>query len=75
MFPVQVAPPTGVTLLDLPIRVPLPAKITIKVLPPIDLRDELGAKPKPRDAYELVTTRMQDTLSELADERVLPVVG
>ncbi len=75
VFPVQLAPPTGVTLLDLPMRIPLPAKITIKVLPPIDLREELGAKFKAADAYELVTTRMQDTLSELADERVLPVVG
>jgi 1-acyl-sn-glycerol-3-phosphate acyltransferase len=75
VFPVQVAPPTGITLLDLPLRVPLPAKITIKVLPPIDLREELGAKPKAADAYDLVTGRMQDTLSELADERALPVVG
>jgi 1-acyl-sn-glycerol-3-phosphate acyltransferase len=75
VLPVQLAPPTGVTLLDLPLRVPLPAKITIRVLPPIHLREELGAKPKPADAYDLVTTRMQDTLSELADERVMPVVG
>jgi hypothetical protein len=53
----------------------LPAKIKIQVLPRIDLRDELGAKAKPRDAYELVTTRMQDTLTELAEERTLPLVG
>jgi 1-acyl-sn-glycerol-3-phosphate acyltransferase len=75
VFPVQVAPPTGLTLLDLPLRVPLPAKIKIQVLPKIDLREELGAKAKPRDAYELVTDRMQDTLSDLADERTLPVLG
>ena len=75
VFPVQIAPPTGVTLLDLPLRVPLPAKITIQVLPPINLREELGAKAKPRDAYELVTDRMQDTLSDLADDRTLPLVG
>lgn len=30
--PVQIAPPWGVTVLDLPGRVPLPAKITIQVL-------------------------------------------
>jgi 1-acyl-sn-glycerol-3-phosphate acyltransferase len=75
VFPVQIAPPTGITLLDLPIRVPLPAKIKIQVLPRIDLRDELGAKATSRDAYELVTSRMQDTLSELSDERTLPLVG
>ena len=75
VFPVQVAPPFGLTLLDLPLRFPLPAKIKIQVLPAIDLRAELGAKADPEDAYELVTGRMQDALSELADERTLPIVG
>jgi 1-acyl-sn-glycerol-3-phosphate acyltransferase len=75
VFPVQVAPPFGVTLLDLPLRVPLPAKITIRVLPRIDLRQELGEDAGPEDAYELVTGRMQEALSALAAERTLPVVG
>jgi 1-acyl-sn-glycerol-3-phosphate acyltransferase len=75
VFPVQVAPPTGITLLDLPGRVPLPAKITIRVLPAIDLGDELGSDAGPKDAYHLVTDRMQETLSELADERRLPILG
>ena len=75
VFPVQVAPPFGLTLLDLPLRIPLPAKIKIQVLPLIDLRAELGAKADLEDAYELVTGRMQDALSELADERTLPIVG
>ncbi len=75
VFPVQVAPPFGVTLLDLPLRFPLPAKIKVQVLPTIDLRAELGAKADPEDAYALVTGRMQDALSELADERTFPIVG
>jgi 1-acyl-sn-glycerol-3-phosphate acyltransferase len=75
VFPVQVAPPFGVTLLDLPLRIPLPAKIKVQVLPAIDLRAELGAEADPEDAYELVTGRMQDALSELAAERALPIVG
>ena len=75
VFPVQVAPPFGITLLDLPLRFPLPSKIKVRVLPRIDLREELGAKAKPEDAYELVTDRMQVALSELADERTLPVLG
>ena len=54
--PVQIAPPWGVTLLDLPGRLPLPAKISIDVLPPIDLREELGgACGDPDTGYELVT--------------------
>jgi 1-acyl-sn-glycerol-3-phosphate acyltransferase len=72
VFPVQVAPPFGLTLLDLPIRMPLPSKIKIHVLPRIDLRDEVD---DPEDAYDLVTSRMQDTLSGLARERTVPVVG
>jgi 1-acyl-sn-glycerol-3-phosphate acyltransferase len=75
VFPVQLAPPFGVTLLDLPLRIPLPAKIKVQVLPAIDLRAELGAEADPEDAYELVTGRMQDALSELAAERALPIVG
>jgi len=75
VFPVQVAPPLGVTLLDLPLRVPLPSKITIRVLPRIDLREELGPDADPKAAYELVTEIMQAELSMLDAERTLPVVG
>ena len=73
--PVQIAPPWGVTLLDLPGRLPLPAKISIEVLPPIDLREELGARAGPDNGYELVTGRMQDALRELDHTRALPLIG
>jgi 1-acyl-sn-glycerol-3-phosphate acyltransferase len=73
--PVQIAPPLGVTVFDLPGRVPLPAKITVAVLPAIDLDTELGADADPEHAYELVTARMQDALDELADARSFPVIG
>ncbi len=74
--PIQIAPPWGVTLLDLPGRLPLPAKISIEVLAPIDLREELGgAGGDPEKGYELVTGRMQDALSALDQARALPVIG
>ena len=74
--PVQIAPPWGLTVLDLPGRLPLPAKISIEVLPPIDLREELGgARGDPNTGYELVTGRMQDALRALDQARVLPVIG
>ena len=75
VFPVQVAPPFGVTLLDLPLRVPLPSKIKIRVLPPIDVRAELGPDADPEQAYEIVTEIMQAELAMLSAERTLPVVG
>jgi len=74
--PVQIAPPWGVTVLDLPGRVPLPAKISIEVLPPIDLCDELGGVGgDPDEGYELVTGRMQHALRELDEARALPLIG
>jgi 1-acyl-sn-glycerol-3-phosphate acyltransferase len=75
VFPVQLAPPLGVTLLDLPLRVPLPSKISIRALPPIDLRKVLGDDADPRDAYDIVTEAMQAELSLMAADRLLPVLG
>ena len=75
VLPAAIGPPFGVTILDLPLRVPLPAKISIRVLKPIDLRDRLGSRADPEDAYKLVTSTMQRTLTRLSNERALPVVG
>ena len=75
VLPAQVGPPFGVTVLDLPGRIPLPAKITIRTLPKIDLKERLGAKPDIEEAYELVTGKMQKALHDLDDERSLPVIG
>jgi 1-acyl-sn-glycerol-3-phosphate acyltransferase len=73
--PVQIAPPWGVTVLDLPGRVPLPAKITVEILPAIDLRTELGAHADVESGYDLVTSRMQAALDRLASARTLPLIG
>ena len=75
VLPVQVAPPWGLTFLDFPPRIPLPAQITVQVLPPIDVRAEFGKRPSRKRVYDSVTRRMQEALDELADERDLPVVG
>jgi len=75
VLPAQIAPPFGFTVMDLPGRIPLPAKITIRVLPKIDLREQLAGNDGPDEAYELVTGKMQRALDKLADERTLPVVG
>ena len=75
VLPAVLGPPFGPTILDLPGRVPLPAKITISVGQPLDLREKLGRNAKPEEAYKLVTTNMQRTLTRLGGERTAPVVG
>src|SRR3954454_16753988 len=72
---VQIAPPFGITVLDLPGRFPLPSKITIQVLPPVDLKERFGPSPDPDEVYEELTDEMQDTLDDLSEERTLPLVG
>ncbi len=75
VLPVSVGPPFGVNLLDLPLRLPLPAKITVDVLPPIDLRERFGPNPDHREVYEQLTGDMQQALTGLADERTAPILG
>jgi 1-acyl-sn-glycerol-3-phosphate acyltransferase len=75
VLPGAIGPPFGLTVLDLPGRIPLPAKISIRVLKPIDLRERLGARPDAQDGYDLVTSTMQRALTRLSNARTLPVVG
>jgi 1-acyl-sn-glycerol-3-phosphate acyltransferase len=56
-------------------HIPLPSKITIQVLPKIDLREEYGEDPDVGEIYDDVIRRMQDVLDSLAEERRLPVIG
>jgi 1-acyl-sn-glycerol-3-phosphate acyltransferase len=75
VLPAAIGPPFGVTFLDLPGRFPLPAKISIRVGKPIDLSKRLGKRADPDEGYTLVTSTMQRTLTRLANQRSLPVVG
>ena len=75
VLPAVVGPPLGISVLDFPLRLPLPSKITIRVLKPIDLRERLGEDPSIEEGYRLVTSTMQRMLTRLGNERTLPVVG
>jgi 1-acyl-sn-glycerol-3-phosphate acyltransferase len=75
VLPISLGPPLGAALLDLPGRFPLPAKITIEVLPPIEPRSEFGPDPESDVVYDEVTTEMQRTLDRLSEERTAPLVG
>jgi 1-acyl-sn-glycerol-3-phosphate acyltransferase len=75
VLPILVAPPWGLTVGDFLPRIPLPAKMTSEVLPPIDLREQFGGTPDLDEVYDHVTRVMQETLDALASERRFPVIG
>ena len=75
MLPVAFAPPLGATLVNLPGRLPLLAKVTVEVRPPIDLIERFGPDADHEEVYEQVTGEMQGVLSKLQDERTVPVAG
>jgi 1-acyl-sn-glycerol-3-phosphate acyltransferase len=75
VLPISIAVPWGLNVGDMLGHVPLPAKITIEVLPPIHLREEFGAEPDVDEVHAHVTRLMQETLDALAAERRLPLIG
>jgi 1-acyl-sn-glycerol-3-phosphate acyltransferase len=75
VLPISLALPWGVNLGDMLGHIPLPAKITIEVLDPMDLRALFGDKPDWGEAYRHVVGTMQEALNRLRAERRLPVLG
>lgn len=73
-LPVSFSVPWGFLPADLP-HIPLPAKIRIQVLEPIDLHEVYGDEPDWDRAYDFVTSTMQVALSKLATKSVIPVVS
>jgi 1-acyl-sn-glycerol-3-phosphate acyltransferase len=70
VLPLSLALPWIVNVGDMLGHWPLPAKLTIQVLPPIDV-----AEMDVEEAYDRVMSRMQAVLTELQRERRLPVLG
>ena len=75
VLPISLALPWGLNVGDFLGHWPLPAKVTIEVLPPIDLEEEFGPDPDFEEVYEHITAQMQDALDALAAERRFPVIG
>lgn len=75
VLPISIALPWVLNVGDFLGHVPLPAKITVQVMEPIDVRERFGRDPDHDAVYEYVTSAMQDQLDELAAERRLPVLG
>jgi len=75
VLPISIAPPWGLNIGDMVGHFPLPAKITVEAMEPIDLRERFGPEPDVEEVYDHLTTTMQAKLDELAAERRLPLVG
>jgi 1-acyl-sn-glycerol-3-phosphate acyltransferase len=70
VLPISLSLPWVVNVGDMFGHIPLPAKITVEVLPPIDVSDS-----DVDHAYDLVVGRMQRALDSMQAERRLPVLG
>jgi 1-acyl-sn-glycerol-3-phosphate acyltransferase len=75
VLPISLAPPWGLNVGDMLGHFPLPSKIVIDVLEPIDLRAEFGDDADLDEVYTEVLGRMQAALTALQVERRLPVLG
>src|SRR5204862_3676843 len=75
VMPISLAIPWGLNVGDMLGHFPLPAKITMQVLDPIDVRERFGPGPSPEVVHDEVLKMMQATLDELAAERRLPILG
>ena len=74
IVPISFGFPFGLSMV-IPPNIPLPAKIVMRVLPPIDIVAEFGDDPDIDEVDAHVRHIMQRALDELAEERRLPVLG
>jgi 1-acyl-sn-glycerol-3-phosphate acyltransferase len=72
VLPISLSLPWIVNVGDFLGHVPLPAKIRMEILEPIDVNEMFGDDAASDEAYDYVTARMQESLTALAAERVLP---
>lgn len=75
VLPISLAVPWILNVGDMLTHWPLPAKITVEAMEPIDLRERFGRDPDPDEVYDHVTGTMQAKLDELSAERRLPLIG
>lgn len=74
ILPISIGFPFGLSAV-LPVNIPLPTKIVMQVLDPIDILQQFGDNPDIEAIDAHVRDVMQRGLDELADQRRLPVLG
>ena len=70
VLPISIALPWGINIGDFLGHLPIPAKIRMEVLDPIDVDEKFGDDYD--EGYRYVTGRMEEAMNALAAERVLP---
>jgi 1-acyl-sn-glycerol-3-phosphate acyltransferase len=74
-IPIVIGFPFGLSVGGFPPFLPLPAKVAIEFLEPVDLRARYGADPDVSEIYRDLMATMQAAISSLQSERRLPVIG
>jgi 1-acyl-sn-glycerol-3-phosphate acyltransferase len=74
-LPIVVGFPFGLSVAGLPPFLPLPAKVTMELLEPIDLSARYGADPDVDEIYHDLMATMQKALTGMQRNRRLPVLG
>jgi 1-acyl-sn-glycerol-3-phosphate acyltransferase len=75
VLPISISLPWILNVGDMLGHIPLPAKIRVRVLDPVHLREEFGDDPDLDAVYDHVLGRMQASLDHMRRDRVLPVIG
>jgi 1-acyl-sn-glycerol-3-phosphate acyltransferase len=74
ILPISFGFPFGLSAV-LPVNIPLPTKIVMQVLDPIDITEQFGEQPDIGEVDAYVRRVMQEALDDLAGQRRLPVIG
>src|SRR5205085_780495 len=75
VLPISIAIPWGLNVGDMLGHWPLPAKLQMRALPAIHIREQFGRNPDIDEVNEYVLGTMQATLDSLAEERRFPLIG
>jgi 1-acyl-sn-glycerol-3-phosphate acyltransferase len=75
VLPISIALPWGLNVGDMLGHLPLPSKISIRALAPIDVREEFGDDPDLDEVYDHIVGVMQSQLDAMQARRRFPVIG
>jgi 1-acyl-sn-glycerol-3-phosphate acyltransferase len=75
ILPITFGFPFGLSVLAMPVNLPLPTKIVTQVLPPIDITARFGKHPNVAEVDAHIRWVMQSVIDELGRRRRFPILG